>query len=260
MCRLLSISGKIKYSEILVITKKFRQLAENGNIPIGTSKGHKDGWGFVAYEKGKPVLFARSPKDAFIDAQYLHAVGRLKNKKPNIVIGHLRKAFVGAKNISNAQPFRQGKYSFCHNGTVLASEKISLKNKFKKIIKGGTDSEKFFAFLLQLLAEHKKPNSRIIRGSIKKAVNYMRKNLDFTALNIVFSDGKCVWVLREVNEKNSTVIEKRLVNYYSLYIGKGKLYSVASSEKLTLKNVKWKAMKNHELIEINLRDNKISRC
>lgn len=251
MCRLLSISGKIKYSETLTIAKKFRQLAEDGNVPTGTSRGHKDGWGIMAYEKGAVFLFSKNYHDAFADAKYLKIVEGLGGRQPNIIIGHLRKAFVGAKNVNNAQPFVEKNYAFCHNGTILTSEKIPLKNKFKKIIKGETDSEKFFAFLMQLLAEYKKPTSAVIRCSIRKAVNYVRKNSDFTAINMIFSNGKITWAMREINEKNSTVIEKKLIDYYSLYIGKGNLCRIVSSEKLALKNIKWKPMRNHELIQMS---------
>lgn len=257
MCRLLSISGKIKYSETLAIVKKFRQLAEDGNVPAGISRGHKDGWGVIAYEKGTVFLFSKSHQDAFVDAKYLKTAEGLESRQSNIIIGHLRKAFVGVKSVNNAQPFVEKNYAFCHNGTILTSEKIPLKNKFKKIIKGETDSEIFFAYILQFLAKHKKPNSSAVQGSVKEAVDYVRKNHDFTALNMIFSDGKCMWALREVNEKNSTVLEKNLLNYYSLHIGKCESYNIIFSERVALKNIKWKAVQNHELIEMSAENTEV---
>lgn len=249
MCRILAISGKIDHQKSALILEKFQRLAEFGKVP-GASKGHKDGWGIVAYAKGKPFLYARNYKDAFKDPKYSAAVEGLKDKKFDIIVCHLRKASVGSKNTNNSHPFVCGSFSFCQNGTVLDSKKIPLTAKFKKIVKGSSDSEKLFAYVLQRLNEKKKTDTKTIGKAINESVEYIRKNFDYTAMNIVFSDGKRIWALREVNEKNDFVKKYKLMNYYSLSIGKGDGYSVICSEKLPLKNVQWKAIANHELVRI----------
>lgn len=253
MCRILAISGKINHQESALILEKFQRLAEFGKIP-GASKGHKDGWGIVAYEKGKPFLHARNYKDAFKDPKYSAAVEGLKDKKIDIVISHLRKASVGSRNTKNSHPFAQDNFSFCQNGTVFDSKKISLTAKSKKIVKGNSDSEKLFAYVLQCLNEKKKTDAKTISKAINESVEYIRKNFDYTAMNIVFSDGKQIWALREVNEKNFFVKKYKLLDYYSLLIGKGDGYSVICSEKLPIKNVQWKAIKNHELLRISAKN------
>jgi len=233
-------------------------LAEYGNTPKGFGKGHKDGWGIVAYEKGKSVLFERNYKNAYKDPKYLKASEKAEKRKSDILIAHLRKASVGANNLNNAHPFLKGNFSFCQNGTIFGSEKIPLKAKFEKIIKGSTDSERFFLYSLQLLEGKKKAEPAIIRKAIKNGVSYIRKNLDFSAINTIFSDGKYLWALREVNEKNKFVKEKKLLDqYYSLFIGKSDDCDMISSEKMPFKNVKWKTIKNHELIEIDVENNKV---
>ena len=73
-------------------------------------------------------------------------------------------------------------------------------------------------------------------------------------MNIAFSDGKQIWALWEVNEKNYFVKKYKLMNYYSLYIGKGDGFSIICSEKLPLKNVQWKAIENHELSRISAKN------
>jgi predicted glutamine amidotransferase len=251
MCRILFLSGKIEHPEIFATLKKFQRLAEYGKIPKYSKRGHKDGWGIVACAKSRPFLFIRSDKDAFADPKYMETVKSLENKKADIIICHLRKAFVGGKNIQNSQPFVWKNFSFCHNGTVLEGEKIPLNAKFKSIVKGETDSEKLFAFILQHLRGDRNDDATAIRKAIKKAVRDIRNNFDFTAMNIIFSDGKYSWALREVNEKNEEVKKKKLMGYYSLFIGLGKNYKIICSEKLSLKNIKWRALKNHELLQIS---------
>lgn len=257
MCRIVAISGKIEYKEAAEILHKFQRLSEYGKVAKGSTNGHKDGWGILAYEKGDPFLLAKNYRNAFRDSKYLKAREKLEGKNANIIISHLRKASVGVKNINNAHPFVYDNYSFCQNGTIFGSEKIPLKTKFKKIIKGKTDSEKFFAYILQFLGEYKKINSNAVRSAIKKSITCVRTNFDFTAINMIFSDGKYIWALREVNEKNKYVIEQKMFNYYSLFIGTGKKDNIVCSERLLLKDIKWKTVKNHELIEINVSNKKM---
>jgi predicted glutamine amidotransferase len=259
MCRIISIHGKISYKKLAKVLCEFQKLAKYGKIPRGASRGHKDGWGIVAYKKGQPFLFVRDHKNAFNNPKYLQVIKSLENKGADVIISHLRKASVGMRNVRNTHPFSSGAYSFCQNGTVFESNKISLKAKYKKIIKGTSDSEKLFAYILQALGYCKCSKTIAIRKAIKKAINYIRNNFDFTAMNIIFSDGNYVWALREVNEKNKFVREHNLINYYSLFTGSSENQYIVCSEKLPLDGIKWKTLKNHELLEISLRSNKVKK-
>jgi len=259
MCRIITISGKIDCLNKSGMLCEFQRLGEYGKVPNNSEAGHKDGWGIVAYEEADLCLFDRNNKSALEDKVYLKTVEKLENKNTDIIIGHLRKVSIGAKNINNTHPFVEKNYSFCQNGTIFESEAIPLENKFKKIIKGSTDSERFFVYILQILNKYKKSDAASVRKAIKKAVGYLRKNFDFTAVNMVFSDGKYIWGLREINVKNKFVKEENLSNYYySLFFGEGDGYSVISSEKLGGNEIKWRAMENHELVELDAK-NKITK-
>ena len=192
MCRLIFISGKIDDSFKVEILKKFQRLAEDGEIPQGTEGGHKDGWGIVAYKKGQMILSAKKDTSAFVDPLFPKTIKKLGEKKTDAIIGHLRKASVGARSLKNTHPFIHGAYSFCQNGKIVNSEKISIKPKFRKLISGETDSERFFIYILQLLDEYEGSGAETIRGAIISAVNYVRNNFDFTALNMIFSDGNYI--------------------------------------------------------------------
>lgn len=249
MCRILSISGKIEYQKTKEALEKFQELAERGKVPGDAKGGHKDGWGIVAYRKKRPIFQTRNYKNAFCDPGYQESVNKLEKYNFKIIVAHLRKASVGVKNINNTHPFVLGKYSFCQNGTVFNSEKIPLDSKLKKMLKGTTDSERLFAYILQNFKKSKKKNSEAITLAIKKSVKFVRDKLNYTAINMIFSDGKNIWALREVNEKNVLVRKYKLLNYYSLFIGSDGMISIISSEKLKIKNIKWQVLKNHELIK-----------
>src|SRR3989344_4722125 len=249
MCRLLSICGKIKNNTAESILQKFQNLAEYGNVARGVKKGHKDGWGIVVYKNSKPAIIAKNCRSAFEDSEYLKVVKRLQEIKPEIIVAHLRKASVGARSVINTQPFMSGRYSFCQNGTIFNSREISLGKRFKLLSKGETDSEKLFLYILQSLARYKRRDLLSVREAIGEAINYIRKNFDFTALNMIFSDGKYLWALREVNKKNGRVRKMRMTDYYSLFVGINKNYRLVASEKINIKGIEWKEIKNHELIE-----------
>lgn len=251
MCRIISITGKIKQAEISCIFEEFQRLAKYGNVSRRAKKGHKDGWGMAAYAQNRLAFFEKRPTNAYWDPKYPKAILEIVGKNPNIIIGHLRKAAVGATNRNNAQPFSWKNISFCQNGIVLDHKKIPLSLKFKNIIKGTTDSERLFAFVLRMLSKNKDKNPMVISATIKKSVLFIKNNFDYTAMNILFSDGKFLWSLREVNGKNEDVRKEKLMTYYSLFLGLGKKFSIVSSEKLPIKNVKWRILKNHELLQIS---------
>jgi len=245
MCRLLSIIGKPKDIAVEELLGGFKRLAEFGSIPPDTSRGHKDGWGLVFYAHHKsPKLFMEN-KDAYTSVVYDSAARKILATNRSVLIGHLRKSSVGKKCLENTQPFLKKGCSFAHNGTIYGSKKITLQPSFIKLLKGDTDSERFFVLILQNLFSSKKKD---LKQALLSAVRFTRKNFDYTALNLIFFDGKKnVFVLREINPH---IRKKELLDYYSLFVGTdGAGGVVVSSEKLTDK-LKWEPLKNHELIKV----------
>jgi len=246
MCRLIAIIGKSENTALLL--EQFQLLAHNGQVP-GASSGHKDGWGIVGYQKGKMTIYERDSKDAFKNEKYSRAVKKVLKARADIIIGHLRKASVGKNRLENTHPFIFKNVSFAQNGTVFQSEKISLQSKFAKQIRGTSDSERLFYFILQ---DADKCKSNDIRQSIMSSVKNIRQQLDYTAMNILISDGTRLWALREVNEKNEIVKEEKLIQYYTLFVGIEKKSGaiIIASEKTKIRGIQWSALKNHEMIEI----------
>lgn len=223
-------------------------------MPPGYPSGHHDGWGVVAYRRGKKVFYVRSAKDASKDETYTRIVEKVEAKKPSITIAHFRKASVGGKGILNAHPFVFKNYSFCHNGSIFKSERILLNASSERRMRGTTDSERFFFYLLQLIEDGRHRGAAGIRGVIRSAIRMLREKFDYTAMNILFTDGKTLWALREVNVRNEFVRKKKLMDYYSLYFGLSHSNKVlVCSERISLSGVRWKNVPNHALLEIEPR-------
>lgn len=259
MCRLLALINSDKM-ESRTILDCFRNLAESGKVPPSSTKGHKDGWGIAAYKKGEVVYFFKNKDNALDDEEYQKTVDKLEKINPNVITGHLRKSSCGLNKIENTHPFENGNYIFCHNGTVFNSDKIPLNDKFRKFAEGETDSEKLFLYILQILKESKKSTPKITKNAILRAITRIRNNMDYTAMNFIFSDGEFLWTLRDFNENNAVVKKENLGDYYSLYVGLNKKRKsiVVSSEVLRLESMEWREIKNKELIQINLLTGEIS--
>ena len=249
MCRIIAFSENSTAGKNSIILESFRRLAHFGRVALHSKKGHKDGWGVVAYRNTRRTLYVRRCSDAFLDREYEKTISMLKDSSPDFVMGHLRKASVGAVGSENTHPFRHKNFTFCHNGTIYESDRMALSERYKKLMRGNTDSERFFFFLLQSFGKQKKHTKASMRKAIITAVRFIRKNLRYEALNFILSNGTHVWTVCEFKKKEGA--EK----YYTLFRGIEKKDGswIVSSESMPIPGFKWKKMRNHELGELNLR-------
>ncbi|NTW30235.1 MAG: class II glutamine amidotransferase [Candidatus Moranbacteria bacterium] len=246
MCRLLFVSGSPAEYEIREILIRFRRLSEYGNIPAGSAKGHKDGWGLVTIGNGRPEKEFRNAGDAFSDPLYVDGVDAIVTSRPRAIMGHLRKAFVGAGTIENTQPYISGAYVMGHNGTVFGAEDFPLEHS-KNLIQGESDSERLFYFLVERARD-----GEACRNDVESAIRDIAAHHDYTAMNLLFFDGRQLLAHRDINMENADVREYDLENYYSLFLGtepSGR-FSVVCSEALPLDGVEWRLLENRETVEL----------
>ena len=233
--------------------REFRKLAEFGCVGSGWPKGHKDGWGAAAYRKGRLIKVMKRSKDAFRDPEYPRFAKRISATPPEILMMHFRKASVGSKTLANTHPFAMGNFALCHNGSIRQSERISVPSSMRRFMKGKTDTERLF---LRFMAHARAAtlSNTAIRTRFMQEVRNIRRSLDYTAMNILFSNGATIWALRDVNLQNDLVRKERLMGYYTLYFGsggKGIQFAIAS-ETLPVRGMRWRLMKNRELVEIDV--------
>jgi len=141
MCELFGMSSRLPAD----VSVSLEKLADHG----GHAGPHRDGWG-LAYYSGKDAQIVREPSAAsesacvrFIEEQRLAS---------RCVVGHIRRATVGANTLANTQPFARelgGRmHVFAHNGElpgVFDDPRVGL-GRFRPI--GDTDSERAFCWLL----------------------------------------------------------------------------------------------------------------
>lgn len=198
--------------------------------------GHHDGWGMAAYvRKDFPEYLERQPHSVTQDVEHFKkAAVAVQHSKASVAMVHFRKISVGEPKISNTHPFLYQEWSFCHNGTIFDSDHIPLKSLKPG---GGTDSERFFLYLM----EHLDPEDP--QASIRKSIGEIKKGFKFTSLTFLLSDGKTIYAYRD--------LDPQFQDYYTLYTANVDGSRIVCSEPLTEITPRWEALPNETLLAIN---------
>lgn len=218
MCRFVAYLGKKSIVLSEVLEKPSNSLIQQSRhakelaIPLNA-----DGFGIAWYKKSIdscPGIF-KSTLPAWNDLNLLHISKSIDAK---CFIGHVRASTIGNVANSNCHPFAYKNYAFCHNGDIKDFNKIKRalcarmdEDAYQNII-GQTDSEHFFAYLMNIHFKNNKHNKFTnILESFKQAVKEILSlqselNIERKAiLNTVVTDGKQLMATRYTTDLNSTL-------------------------------------------------------
>lgn len=233
MCRLFAQITKNKESagkwffDAPVPFKDFSEKKINGGP-------HNSGWGIGWLEEGKWKIFKEGQ-----DSVNKYDFDKVRKIKSNLILIHLRHASCGDNTTRNAHPFVYKNWIFEHNGGVERSSLINfLNNRFKDRIDNETDSEVYFFLIMQFYEEFGD-----ILLAIKKTLE-LAKKYPYRGLNFILSDGKKVYVYRDVSPEH-----KDKYNYYCLHYLVSNKEVIVSSDPLDNEN--WIPLKLGELVVIN---------
>ncbi len=151
MCRLYAFRSSLR-------SAVHQSLLAAENALVQQSKAHPDGWGIGYYVDDYPHLY-RNPAQALEDGLFRELGGVVSTYT---LLGHIRKASVGAVNLLNCHPFQFGNWLFAHNGEIAAYDEDPsvrarmmelVSPRFERHLLGTTDSEAvFYVFLSRLAA------------------------------------------------------------------------------------------------------------
>ncbi|MFA7308895.1 MAG: class II glutamine amidotransferase [Patescibacteria group bacterium] len=250
MCRLLAAlpASKSRQGELIV---QLSNLARCGVVPQGEPEGHSDNWGLCSYSNQQLRHYITMTESADGSKQLEKISGELKQYPQELVIGHVRKASIGDSSVLNAHPFIYNQYSFAHNGTIFDISKDILSEECQKIVTGETDSEIFFARIMQYVGE-----GNTTKNALLKTIKYIDKTFDYTALNCLLADGKTLYAIRHYNPKNTYVKTLAMAEYYTLFVGYEKeIPVVICSEAIPDAPYIWKPLGNNEMFTYELESN-----
>ncbi len=190
MCRLLGIVSSRPIDFRVLLTERPRSLETLG-------EEHGDGWGLAAFSRGRWRMH-KGTRPASRDARFHQQALDLRGE---LLVSHVRKRTVGGTCRANSHPFWRGRWVFAHNGTVedraWLAQQISAPRAAE--IRGDTDSEIFFAFLLTRLDAAglaDAPASPATDELVARVAAECRAYSRFGSLNFLLSDGETCWAHR----------------------------------------------------------------
>jgi predicted glutamine amidotransferase len=229
MCRLLAFTSLERKSFYDVVGADFDKF-------VALSAEHKDGWGLA--HDGEILKDVNAAKDS--DSLAQASVDTITDG----ALLHLRLASKGITiNIDNNHPFTHGTTTFMHNGTIRPSDTAEqfINDKYKELITGTTDSERFFYALLSQVDEH-----GLVDG-VRAIVNKIRSIADYSALNIMVQTPDTLIAVCEFNEENKS--EWSGPDHYELrFTKRGNDIVVASTG---WGNGDWNHLDNHQMLIVD---------
>jgi glutamine amidotransferase len=200
-----------------------------------------DGWGLAWYDGGR-LRIVKSRESALKNHKYVATADKINSR---IMLAHLRRMTRGNVREVNAHPFRFGKYVFAHNGTVSISGLTDyLKGSYRRL-RGDTDSEVLFRFLVQNM--EKWGNFMGLRKAVTE-ISEQAKSCHVTSLNFIMADGRYLYVFKRVYRGANNLYYKRRGGFYKSFI-------VSSKPQ----NGGWAEMNNGEFIAVDSSDMSIIR-
>jgi predicted glutamine amidotransferase len=148
MCRLLGYVARHPTSVVEVLGQ------EDFEAFTALTAVHGDGWGMAWQDPDDQIVrTASAPDSAISDPVYAQLAGQRLGRAG---IVHLRWATPGLRvTPQNTHPFLDDGYAFAHNGHVAPIDRLErlLTGDSRARLRGDTDSERYFRFVMQCIAE-----------------------------------------------------------------------------------------------------------
>jgi len=230
MCRLMAYKGTSIVIDKLLYQPKNSLINQSSNAREIEEPLNGDGFGIGWYTQelnDEPATFV-SISPAWSSRNLRNLAPKLKT---NCMIAHVRAASVGEVSESNCHPFQYKNLLMAHNGGVENFSLIKrllrepLTDELYNWIKGQTDSEHIFAYLVNYLY---KKNKEITPDAVADAfehtftyINQLMKQVGITDaayLNMAITNGKFMVATRYVSDPKEDAL--------TLYHSEGSRYVV----------------------------------
>ena len=223
MCRLMAYKGTPIILDKLLYQPKNSLVNQSINAREIEEPLNGDGFGigwYVPEVNFEPVTFV-SVNPAWSNRNLRNLAPKIKTE---CMIAHVRAASVGEVSESNCHPFQYKNLLMAHNGGVEEFNKIKrklrepLSDEIYTWIKGQTDSEHIFAYLVNtLITQHKTVGVDEVLDSFEKTFSYLKKLMQEAGiqeagyLNMVVSNGLFIIATRYCTDPE----EEPLTLYHS---------------------------------------------
>lgn len=268
MCRLYAFRAneptRLKCSLVLA---QNALMAQSQSDRRGNANAH--GWGVSCYDNTLPWVEKRETA-AHQDGHFSDAAERIYART---VVAHVRHATVGGNSAFNAHPFTFGRWSFAHNGTLYAFDRLEAEleqetdEDLQQHRQGQTDSELMFLWLLSRLRQQDagRPDPRLpfekVMATLVDAVNELDRRSRqanrqrVSRLNFILTDGRMLFASRL---RNSLHMLEQTGPWLCRVCGRNHTHGIdyphyrsvtVASEPISRRN--WKPVPKHSIVGID---------
>jgi predicted glutamine amidotransferase len=182
------------FNKTVPVNDHFSELRQHG-------MSNPDGWGIALYPDNEALIFKEAKNARQSDLASF--VSSWQGLKSGVVVAHLRAAAVGGSEFQNTHPFRREQggrhYVLAHNGVIRNYDEGLILNRHFPV--GINDTEFLLCYLVGKIEE---------RGiDIWSAQDYvwfdklLHDVNDYGNLNILFADGKRLFIFRDKKNYNT---------------------------------------------------------
>jgi glutamine amidotransferase len=197
MCRLFGMHGG---------TRRVRGcfwMLEAPHSLASQSRSQPDGYGIGTFEVDGSPDVDRGVIAAWQDEAFAREA---RQECSRTYVVHLRYASSGPPALHNSHPFEQEGRLFAHNGVFEDLPAIEAElGGDRALVKGDTDSERFFA----LITRATRRADGDLEAGIRRAVGWIAARLPLFSLNFVLATPDELWALRYPDTNELWVLERR---------------------------------------------------
>jgi glutamine amidotransferase len=161
-----------------------------------------DGTGIGYFDPDGTPHVDKQPIAAFEDRQFASEAREIRSRT---FVSHVRHATAGGLTTANTHPFCQDARLFAHNGVIgdIPALEAHLGDE-RALVKGETDSERYFALITGEIGRH----DGDIGAGIRAAVDWIVQNLPILSINFVLITATELWALRYPDFHSLFVLER----------------------------------------------------
>lgn len=185
---------------------------------------HADGWGMAWHDDGRTVRTASSPRSAAEDATYDDLASTALADAGMV---HLRWATGGLDvGPENTHPFFDKHYALAHNGHIspIADLEALLSPESRAALEGDTDSERYFRFIRQCIAECGDEIEGVSEALARLIKHFPRSSLNAlllapTRMFAIHINSKAVSplrALREMFDDEGAIPDRHTTEYFAM--------------------------------------------
>ncbi len=149
-----------------------------------------DGTGLGWFDRTGSPRVSKQPLAAYDDAAFARQAHEVAS---TTFIAHVRFASTGSLQAQNTHPFEQHARLFAHNGVIEELPALDAHlGEDLQLVKGDTDSERFFALITREIAAR----DGDVAGGIAASCTWVAEHLPLFAINFVLATAEGLWGLR----------------------------------------------------------------